>query len=220
MPENSTFSAKPFDYNFVQYVESLVGLTLSKDEESLEICHLINKNDVTLETMRRLMHAVLSVLSADFKTFVQEKSCPVHLFEVKHMHLLKDKLTRDLQKVDNVLPESSRPLCVPVSSLETDFIAEDMGGDILHEQLLVNENLVASDIGAIGVRWRSPENPNLVKISPLFSINSIDHWRFRLRHFYTLLVNWAGGKVILNQIFHLLPCMMTAKESFFDEVST
>ena len=144
---------------------------------------------------------------------------PVNLYEVKHMHLLKDKLTRDLISTNNVLPEPSRPVCIPVSSTETDFIDENMSDDVPHDQLLVNENLVPCDLGGIGVQWRLPEDTSQIRISPLFSVNSVDHWRFRLRHLYTLLVNWVGGKVILNQIFHMLPCMITAKESFFDEVS-
>ena len=76
MPEGSKMSSKPFDYKYVQNVESLVGLTLSKDEESVEICHLLNKNDITLENVRKLIHALLSVISVDLKSFVQEKSCP------------------------------------------------------------------------------------------------------------------------------------------------
>ena len=218
MPTGTKLSAKPFDYHYIQNVESFVGLTLSPDGESIEVCPLLERNNITLETMRKLIHALLSVLSIDLKTFVQEKSCPVHLFEVKHMHLLKDKLTRDLLKVNNVLPEATRPLCNPVSSTETDFLDEGMSEDIPHDQLLVNENLVASDLGAVGVQWRLPNDQQKIRINPLFSINSVDHWRFRLRHFYTLLVNWVGGKVTLNQIFHMLPCMITAKESFFDEV--
>ena len=218
MPEGSRLLTKPFDYKYVQNVESLVGLTLSKDEESVEVCHLLNKGDIRLENLRKLIHALLSVISVDLKSFVQEKSCPVHLYEVKHMHLLKDKLTRDLLSTSNVLPETCRPVCVPVSSTETDFIDESMTDAIPHSQLLVNENLVARDLGAIGVQWRLPEDTLKIRISPLFSVNSLDHWRFRLRHLYTLLVNWVGGKVILNQIFHMLPCMKTAKESFFDEV--
>ena len=60
----------------MQNVESLVGLTLSQDEESIEICHLLNKNDISLENVRKLIHALLSVISVDLKSFVQEKSCP------------------------------------------------------------------------------------------------------------------------------------------------
>ena len=135
------------------------------------------------------------------------------------MHLLKDKLTRDLLKLDNVLPEPTSPICIPICSNETNFIDESMRDEIPHEQLLVNENLVASDLGAVGVQWRLPEDETQIRISPLFAINALEHWRVRLRHFYTLLVNWVGGKIVLNQIFHLLPCMITAKDSFFDEVS-
>ena len=76
MPKGSTMSSKPFDYKYVQNVESLVGLTLSKDDESVEVCHLLNKDDITLENVRKLIHALLSVISVDLKSFVQEKSCP------------------------------------------------------------------------------------------------------------------------------------------------
>ena len=79
---------------------------------------------------------------------------PVNLYEVKHMHLLKDKLTRDLISTNNVLPEPSRPVCIPVSSTETDFIDENMSDDVPHGQLLVNENLVPCDLGGIGVQYR------------------------------------------------------------------
>ena len=218
MPDGTMLSSTPFDYNQVQNVEAIIGLTLAKDYECLEVCPLLEKKDIKLASFRKLIHAVMSVLSIDFKAFVQEKSCPVHLFEVKHMHLLKDKLTRDLMKVDNVLPELTSPICNPLPSTESDFLDEESEIEIPAEQLLVNENLVSSDLGAVAVQWRHPDSPDLIQINPLFSINSIEHWRLKLRHFYTLLVNWVGGKIVLNQIFHLLPCMITAKESFFDEV--
>ena len=218
MPKGTRLSPKPFDYAHVQNVESFVGLTLSQDGESVEVCHILERKNINLEDVRRLLHSVLSVISVDLKTFVQEKSCPVHLFEVKHMHLLKDKLTRDLMELKNVLPEPANPICVPISSTESQFIDEGMSSEIPAEQLLVNENLVSSDLAAVGVQWRLPQDQSQIRISPIFSVNSVDHWRFKLRHFYTLLVNWVGGKVTLNQIFHMLPCMMTAKESFFDEV--
>ena len=134
------------------------------------------------------------------------------------MHLLKDKLTRDLMKVNNVLPELTRPICNPISSTEENFLDEESDLEIPADQLLINDNLVCSDLGAVAVQWRHPDRPDYICINPLFSINSMDHWRLKLRHFYTLLVNWVGGKIVLNQIFHLLPCMITAKETFFDEV--
>ena len=92
--------------------------------------------------------------------------------------------------------------------------------ELPHQQILVNNNLVSSDLGAVGVQWRPSEDPTQIRINPIFSVNSVDHWRYRMRHFYTLLVNWVGGKILLNQIFHMLPCMITAKEAFFDEVRT
>ncbi len=218
MPVGATFSGSFFDYDFVNCAESFVGLTLSNDDESIEVCQLLHRNDITLSSIRRLVHAVLAVLSIDFKTFIMEKPGPVALFEAKHMHLLRDKLTRDLQKRHNQRPEPSPPTCHPMSSNERQFISEDMTDEIGHEQLLVNEELKATDLGAVGIQWRDPSDLSVIRINPLFSLNSGYHWRNYMRHFYTLLVNWVGGKVLLNQIFHMLPCTMTAVDSFFFEI--
>ena len=180
----------------------------------------------TSETSEKNIHNCIiyisfffSVLSIDLKIFVQEKSCPVNLFNPKHMHLLKDRLTRDLQKLNNILPSVTPSICTPVASTEVEFLDENMKFELPHQQLLVNEDLVSSDLGAVGVQWRENSNLKQIKINPIFSVNSVDHWRYRMRHFYTLLVNWVGSKILLNQIFHMLPCMITAKEAFFDEVN-
>ena len=116
MPKGTKLSPAPFDYIYVQNVESFVGLTLSKDGENIEICSLLKRNHITLEAIRKLIHSLCSVLSIDLKIFVQEKSCPVNLFNPKHMHLLKDRLTRDLQKVNNVLPSVTPSMCNPTGN--------------------------------------------------------------------------------------------------------
>jgi hypothetical protein len=219
MPVGTKLSAAIFDYKFIQCVESFVGLSLSGDGESVEVCQILQRDNITLEAMRRLFHGAMSVLSIDLKTFVQEKPGPVQLFEIKHMHLLKDRLSRELLKTNNSVPDPDPPTCKPMASTENDFLDEQMTSDLPHDQLLVNEALVSSDLGAVGVQWRHPSDPSdQIRINPIFSINSVDHWRFSLRHMYTLLVNWVGGKVILNQICHMLPCMITAKEALFQEV--
>ena len=58
MPKGTKLSATPFDYVNVQNAESFVGLTLSKDGESVEICQLLKRSRITLEAMRRLIHGL------------------------------------------------------------------------------------------------------------------------------------------------------------------
>ena len=58
MPNGTKLSATPFDYVNVQNAESFVGLTLSKDGESVEVCQLLKRSRITLEAMRRLIHGL------------------------------------------------------------------------------------------------------------------------------------------------------------------
>ena len=58
MPKGTKLSATPFDYVNVQNAESFVGLTLSKDGESVEVCQLLKRSRITLEAMRRLIHGL------------------------------------------------------------------------------------------------------------------------------------------------------------------
>ena len=58
MPKGTKLSASPFDYVNVQNAESFVGLTLSKDGESVEVCQLLKRSRITLEAMRKLIHGL------------------------------------------------------------------------------------------------------------------------------------------------------------------
>ena len=82
------------------------------------------------------------------------------------MHLLKDRLTRDLQKLNNILPSVTPSICTPVASTEVEFLDENMKFELPHQQLLVNEDLVSSDLGAVGVQWRENSNLKQIKINP------------------------------------------------------
>ena len=108
------------------------------------------------------------MLSIDLKIFVQERTSPVNLYNPKHMHLLKDRLTRDLQKVNNVLPPIKSASCQPLASNEVEFLNEEMKFELPYQQILVNENLVSSDLGAIGIQWRCPEDRRKIRINPIF----------------------------------------------------
>ena len=58
MPHGTKLSPSAFDYINVQNVESFVGLTISKDGESIEVCHLLQRNHIDLEAIRRLIHGI------------------------------------------------------------------------------------------------------------------------------------------------------------------
>ena len=58
MPLGTKLSPSAFDYLNVQNVESFVGLTISKDGKSIEVCHLLQRNHINLEAIRRLIHGI------------------------------------------------------------------------------------------------------------------------------------------------------------------
>ena len=54
-------------------MDSFLALAVSQDEESLDLRYLLHKDQITLEGMRNLLHAIQSVLDVDIYDFITEK---------------------------------------------------------------------------------------------------------------------------------------------------
>ena len=92
-----------------------------------------------------------------------------------------------------------------------------MKEDIPHHQILLNDHLEPCDTGAVAVQLRKP-NCKDVQIVPIFSVNMEAHWRYYLKPFDSILINWFGNHTLLNAILHELPCVITAKNRYIQEM--
>ena len=118
----------------------------------------------------------------------------------------------------NERPDPPKPLCLPPKSFEAKFISsKEMKEDIPHHQLLLNNNLAPCDTGAVGVQIRKP-NCDYMHIVPVFSVNMPSHWRYYLKPFESTLINWFGNHTLLNTVLHELPCVITAKNRYVQEM--
>ena len=121
-------------------------------------------------------------------------------------------------RLGNEKPDPPKPLCVQRCSSETKFISpKEMDDDIPHHQLLLNHRLAASDTGGVAVQLRKP-NSNEFQIVPLFSVNMATHWRYYLKPFASILINWFGNHTLLNAVLHELPCIITARNRYINEM--
>ena len=73
LPESHSYRCKPLAPTDILHIESFVALAVSKDEESLDVRYLLHKNNITLEGLRDLFHAIQSVLDIDMHDFLTEK---------------------------------------------------------------------------------------------------------------------------------------------------
>ena len=73
LPPGYTYRGSPLAPSDLAYVESFVALAVSKDDESLDMRYLLHKENITLEGMRDLFHAIQSTLDIDMHDFMTEK---------------------------------------------------------------------------------------------------------------------------------------------------
>ena len=55
------------------HVESFVTLAVSENEQDLDLRYILHKDNITLEGIRDLFHAIQSVLDIDMHDFMTEK---------------------------------------------------------------------------------------------------------------------------------------------------
>ena len=92
-----------------------------------------------------------------------------------------------------------------------------MKDDIPNHQILLNKHLESCDTGAVAVQIKKP-NSSERQIVPIFSVNMETHWRFFLKPFGSILINWFGNHTLLNAVLHELPCVITAKNRYIQEM--
>ena len=68
-----SYRNKPLATSELLQVDSFLALAVSQDEESLDLRYLLHKDQITLEGMRNLLHAIQSVLDVDIYDFITEK---------------------------------------------------------------------------------------------------------------------------------------------------
>ena len=73
LPPGYIYRAKPLTPSDLAYVESFAALAVSKDGESLDVRYLLHRDNITLEGIRDLFHAIQSVLDIDMHDFMTEK---------------------------------------------------------------------------------------------------------------------------------------------------
>ena len=200
----------------LELAESFVGMTLSNDGESIELKYLMHRSNITLVAMQEVFHAVMSVTETDAKTLISEKVSPMHIIEGNEIYKLRNMLTKEIMANNNEMPDPKKPSCLPCETAETHFISEDME-EIPNEQLLLNPNLDPIDFAAVGVHIRPRGNVKESIFLPIFTVNMED-WRMYSKYFYTILINWVGGKTSLHDIIMRLPCGKNAKELMLQEI--
>ena len=130
------------------------------------------------------------------------------------MHFLQIQILRS----GNEQPEPPKPICLPQTSFETKFISsQEMKDDIPNHQILLNKHLESCDTGAVAVQIKKP-NSSERQIVPIFSVNMETHWRYFLKPFGSILINWFGNHTLLNAVLHELPCVITAKNRYIQEM--
>ena len=73
LPPGYSYRNKPLATSELLEVDSFLALAVSQDEESLDLRYLLHKDEITLEGMRNLLHAIQSVLDVDIYDFLTEK---------------------------------------------------------------------------------------------------------------------------------------------------
>ena len=73
LPPGYSYRAKPLAASELLYVDSFLAMSISKDEESLDLRYLLHKDNISFEGMRDLFHAIQSVLDVDMYDFITEK---------------------------------------------------------------------------------------------------------------------------------------------------
>ena len=73
LPPGYSYRNKPLATSELLEVDSFLALAVSQDEESLDLRYLLHKDQITLEGMRNLLHAIQSVLDVDIYDFLTEK---------------------------------------------------------------------------------------------------------------------------------------------------
>ena len=73
LPPGYSYRNKPLATSELLQVDSFLALAVSQDEESLDLRYLLHKDQITLEGMRNLLHAIQSVLDVDIYDFLTEK---------------------------------------------------------------------------------------------------------------------------------------------------
>ena len=217
LPEGTSLTGQYASPKEINAAEFFVGMGLSNDGESIEVRYLLHRQNITLDGLQLLFHAVMSVTECDAKTLMNDRSSPLTL--VPHYDVLKyrDKFSKDLIAAGNVMPSPGKVICQALPSQETHFIAEDMV-EIPNTQLIYNESLHPVDIGAVGIQSSSGEDSNKVyKVSPLFTVNMED-WRKTIKSFYQILFNWFGGRDKLQEILLNTPCGKTALDAWLTDI--
>ena len=199
--------------NECQYVESFVGLTLSGDGVSVEVNYVLNRCDVNLRGLQELIHSAMSVTGTDVKSLLADKSSPLHFIPPSKLSLVKNTVTKGLIIAGE--PEPYNPICVSHKSHETHFIAPEMK-NIPHDQILINDMLVSSDLGGLGVYICDPDTGSNM-ILPIFTVNSTD-WKQMAKNFFAILISWFGSKENFQTALLQIPCGQEAKEHVMREI--
>ena len=208
--------------NFADIVESIVGMCLSSDGESIEIRTLMTRQEEDLHDLYCLMnvfHAIMAVCDADLCTLTNFKHSPFNLNNTgTNIVVLRNRYTTDLMEADGKMPEPPETTCIPDRTRETHFLSEAMTEAVPSTQLLNNDNLDFRDMAAIGMAIRVPnQSLNKFEIRPLFSVNMGEDCRLSMKTYGNILTHWYGSKENLNKAFCQLPCYASASNRFIYE---
>ena len=115
----------------------------------MNVCQskMFNKNkflqeDITLEGVQELLHAVLCVLEIDLFNFVSEKSSPVLLSPTEQLPLLRNRFTKEILSNNKQKKTPLPPICdAPSKNFETHFISDEMLEDVPFNQVIFKVKL-------------------------------------------------------------------------------
>ncbi len=242
MPDGTYLLSKQMPYNFHEKVDSIVGMTLSNDGESIEVRPLMSEETISVDNLRTLFHSIMAVLNLDIcqvkqtenKRAIASFQQAFALFQITHYKnspfflnptentvvVLRNKFTKELMEAGERMPNPPAMACEPDTTRETHFLSEEMTDAVPSDQLLVNRNLQPRDMAAVGVLMEraAAEDGDRRELRPLFAVNMNDDWMTHMRTFTQILLNWFGSKDRLNSVFKQLPCYTSATNKFVYEV--
>ena len=204
-PDNYLVS-KLMPASMSETAEAIVGMTLSKDGESIEIRILMTKEELTdLCSLMNVFHACMAILDMDLCSLTMFKHSPFNLNNTgQNIVCLRNRYSTDLVESEGQMPDPPETTCIPDRTRETHFLSENMAATVPYQQLLNNENLDFRDMASLGVRLKNSE------IRPLISVNMTADFTNSMKILGTIFSHWYGHKESFNHLFSQLPCFVSA----------
>ncbi len=223
MPKSYALTGRTVYSRELDFAHGFVGLTVGENRECVEVRPLMARDNINLQDLRELLHAILAVTGASMKDILSDKGSAISVISYnRNLLTLRNRYSKEIIANNNQMPEAPKPICFPGKSKESHFLSATMEEEVPADQILVNFDLAPVDMSAVALECRfdgsaACNGATGNKVIPIFSVNMED-WRITIRFLFTILINWVGSKDLLEEMWLATPCGVQGERMIHHEL--